>query len=171
MEDLRQTKEDLATLQRLRRALPADAPAYWRVQFEVQSLTARAWIAQAEGREEEALALMRSAADLEDGADKLPVTPGEILPARELLADMLLEQHRPRQAVEEYDAVLRAAPNRFNALFGAGTAAERMGDRARARAYYEALVAQSELSEGGRPALGHARGFLSDSAGGDPRRP
>ena len=165
MGDAEHAKEDLRALQELRRALSQDAHTYWRAQLKVQDQAAQAWIAQAEGREEEALALMRSAADLEDGGDKLPVTPGEVVPARELLADLLLEQHRNREALAEYEAVLGAAPNRFNALYGAGTAAERMGDRPTARVHYEQLVAQSSPPDGHRPSAGHARDFLSQPVG------
>ena len=160
--DSKQATVELKTLQKLRQALPADASAYWHAQFEVQTNAAGAWIAHAEGRKEEALTLMRSAADLEDSVDKLPVTAGEVLPARELLADMLLEQGDAARALEEYEAVLQVAPNRFNALYGAGSAAHRMGDEVKARFYYEALVAQSKLSDGTRPALEYARDFLSN---------
>ncbi len=160
MGDPEQAKEELKVLRELRRGLPADASAYWRSQLEVQTLAAEAWIAHAEGREHEALTLMRSAADLEDSVDKLPITPGEVLPARELLADMLLEQGDAAAALEEYMAVLRAAPNRFNALVGAGSAADQVGDATTARFHYEALLAQSELSDGTRPELVRARDFL-----------
>ena len=105
---------------------------------------------------------MRAAADPEDSVDKLPITPVEVIPARELLADLLLEQDDAARALGEYEVVLRAAPNRFNALFGAGSAADRMGDRVKAKFYYEALVAQSNLSDGTRPALAHARAYLSE---------
>ena len=159
---MEQATAELKTLRRLRQALPADASAYWHAQLEVQTNAAEAWIAHAEGRKEEALTLLRSAADLEDSVDKLPITPGEVLPARELLADMLLEQDNVAKALEEYKTVLRAAPNRFNALYGAGSAADRMGDEVKARFYYEALLAQSKLSDGTRPALEYARDFLSN---------
>jgi len=164
MGDSKQATAELKTLRKLRQALPADASAYWHAQFEVQTNAADAWIAHAEDRKEEALTLMRSAADLEDSVDKLPITAGEVLPARELLADMLLEQGDAARALEEYEAVLLAAPNRFNALFGAGSAADRMGDEVKARFYYEALLAQSKLSDGTRPALEYARDFLSDQS-------
>jgi len=160
--DSEQATVELKTLQKLRQALPADASAYWHAQLEVQINAADAWIAHAEGRKKEALTLMRSAADLEDSVDKLPITAGEVLPARELLADMLLEQDDAARALEEYEAVLQVAPNRFNALYGAGSAAHRMGDEVKARFYYEALVAQSKLSDGTRPALEYARDFLSN---------
>jgi len=64
---------------------------------------------------------MRSAAELEESMDKSPVTPGAVVPARELLAELLQEQKQPQQAVTEYDAVLKVAPNRFNALWGAAS--------------------------------------------------
>jgi Tfp pilus assembly protein PilF len=163
MGDPEQAKTELKMLRKLRQALPADASAYWHAQLEVQTNAADAWIAHAEGRAKDALTLMRSAADLEDSVDKLPITPGEVLPARELLADMLLEQDDAARAFEEYEAVLRAAPNRFNALFGAGVAADRMGDRVKANFYYEALITQSDLSGETRPALVQALEYLSAS--------
>jgi len=161
MGDPEQAKTELKMLRKLRLALPADASAYWNAQLEVQTNAADAWIAHAEGRAKDALTLMRSAADLEDSVDKLPITPGEVLPARELLADMLMEQDDAAGALEEYEAVLRAAPNRFNALFGAGSAADRMSDSVKAKFYYEALLAESDLSDRTRPALAHAREYLS----------
>jgi len=163
MGDPEQAKIELKMLQKLRRALPADAKAYWQAQLEVQANTADAWIAHAEGRAKDALTLMRFAADLEDSVDKLPITPGEVLPARELLADMLLEQDDPNRAFEEYEAVLRAAPNRFNALFGAGAAADRMGDPVKAKFYYAALLTQSSWAHGTRPGLAHAREYLAEN--------
>jgi tetratricopeptide (TPR) repeat protein len=120
---------------------------------------------------DEGLTLMRSAADLEDSVDKLPITPGEVLPARELLADMLLEQDDAAAALEEYVAVLRAAPNRFNALFGAGSAADQVGDGKKARFYFDAFLAQSESSDGMRPELAHARDFLKSLSGAGPMTP
>ncbi len=161
MGDPGQAMAELKVLQELRQALPSDVNAYWATQLEVQTNAAKAWIAHAQGRKEAALVLMRSAADLEDGVDKIPLTAGEVLPARELLADMLLEQGDAATALTEYEAVLHMAPNRFNALFGAGTAAARIDDSEMAKFYYEALLAQSELSDGVRPALKHARDFLA----------
>ncbi len=113
---------------------PVPGPYAWQVQVESMRAAAAAWLAYAEGRKDEALAIARSAADLDAKAGKHPVTPGAILPARELLADMLLEMGRPGEALAEYQASLREAPGRFNSLYGAGRAAElarsaREGDR------------------------------------------
>jgi hypothetical protein len=94
----------------------------------VQADAVRSWILLAEGREAEALASAAGAADREDAVDKHPVTPGEVLPARELYADMLLEAGHDRASLEQYQRVLNGSPNRLNALLGAAKAAGRVGD-------------------------------------------
>ncbi len=134
--------------------------AYWAKQVEIQRLAAQAWLERAEGRGEEGLATMRAAAELEATTGKHPVTPGEILPARELLADMLLEADRPAEAKAAYEATLARSPDRFNALYGAARAAELAGDREAARGYFEALVANSDGGAGGER-IAHARRFLA----------
>lgn len=104
-------------------------------------LAAAAWLALGEGKKDEALKLARAGADLDDRVGKHAVTPGAVLPARELLGDLLLELKRPAEALPEYDASLRTAPNRFNGLYGAARSAELSGDKAKARQYYGQLVA------------------------------
>ncbi len=115
-----QAEHQLATL---RDAAKPDSP-YWSSQIEVQRQEVAAWITDASGNHDEAAAQMRSAADLEESMDKDAVTPGAILPAREMLAEMLLLERHPREALAEYEAVLKLAPKRFNALHGAARAAE-----------------------------------------------
>lgn len=107
-----------SALTRYVESLARDGDAVWRSQVTVQQMTVTAWRQFAEGRRDEALTMMRSAADEEDRSIKPAVTPGALLPARELLADMLLEMHRPQDALTEYKAVLAVAPNRRNALAG-----------------------------------------------------
>jgi tetratricopeptide (TPR) repeat protein len=103
---------------------------------------------------------MRQAADLEDKNDKHIVTPGRILPARELLGDMLLEMKRPADALKEYEASQRREPNRFRGLYGAAKAAEQAGDAAKAKRYYSQLV--KVASKGGpRPELDAAKKYLA----------
>jgi tetratricopeptide (TPR) repeat protein len=114
---------DVERLQQLRQKLTEQKNAYWADQVEVQRRAADGWIARAEGRNEEALALMRSAAELEDSMDKSPVTPGSIIPAREMYADLLLELNQPQKALEAYKATLKDSPGRRNALAGAERAA------------------------------------------------
>jgi Tfp pilus assembly protein PilF len=133
----------------------------WATQVQIQRDAAAAWLAQAEGKSGEAERLMRAAAGLEDSTDKHPVTPGAILPAREMLGDLLIELKRPAQALKEYEAVLRTAPNRFNSLYGAAHAAELTGNRQKARAYYTKLTTICSHGAGQRPELQLAKGYLA----------
>jgi hypothetical protein len=132
---------------------------YWAEQVRIQEEIAIAWLTFASDSHQEALELMRAAADHEDSTDKHPVTPGVAIPARELLADMLLEAQRPAAALTEYEAVLRAAPNRFNALLGAAKAAQSAGETSKARSYYSRLL---EIARGStRPELQQAAAYLA----------
>ncbi|HXB55157.1 MAG TPA: hypothetical protein VN461_10265 [Vicinamibacteria bacterium] len=117
---------------------------YWAGQLKIQQLEVAAWIARAEGQPE-ARKLMRAAADLEDSTEKHPVTPGPLLPARELLADLLMDLGEPAPALTEYEASMKIAPGRLNSLAGALRAAEGSADCARAamlRAKLEGLSAK-----------------------------
>jgi tetratricopeptide (TPR) repeat protein len=120
-----------------------------------------AWIAFAEGNPADALTHMRKSADLQD-----KVGQGEVdIPAREMLADILLELGRPQQALVEYKEALRLSPNRFNGLFNAGVAAEAMGDRAQAKSYYAALLQSTDNgSRSARPEFDHVKAFESTPA-------
>lgn len=120
----------------------------------------RAWIAYAEGRGVEAIALMTEAADLEAGTEKNPVTPGEVLPAGELLGDMLLEAGRAEEALEAYERAMERTPNRFNSLFGAARAAEAAGTTEAAVQYYRSLIDLADGAESRRAELDRARAFL-----------
>jgi hypothetical protein len=104
---------------------------------------------------------MRAAADHEDQTEKHVVVPGPILPARELLGDLLLELGQPTEAVPQYEASMAREPNRFRSLYGAGLAAERAGDRVRARGHFEKLVAICVQSDSPRSELVHARQVLA----------
>jgi len=128
---------------------------YWADQIEVQRREVAAWIAQAAEDHESAIAGMRSAAELEESMDKDPITPGAITPAREMLAELLAMNHRPREALAEYEAVLRIAPKRFNAVYGAAAAAEAAGDAMKAAGYYRSLAAIAKSDE--RPEVAAAR--------------
>ncbi len=85
-------------------------------------------------------AWMKAAADMEDGTEKHPVTPGEIIPARELLGDMLLDMNKPAEALEAYKSVLQTHPNRFNGLYSVGLAAQRSGNKEEAKMYFQKLL-------------------------------
>jgi len=154
-------QKGLQELASLRDALVQTKEAYWAEQVEIQQEVATAWLMLAEGKKDEALEKMRRAADHEGATDKHPVTPGVVLPARELLGEMLLELNQPAQAVVEFEATLRDAPNRFNALAGAARAAALSGDRKKANEYYAKLLAQCEHADGDRPELRSAKVFLA----------
>jgi tetratricopeptide (TPR) repeat protein len=123
-------------------------------------LTASGWILLAEGRAQQALDDMRQAADIEDRNEKHLVTPGRIVPARELLGEMLLQLKRSAEALKEFEASQAREPNRFRGLHGAALAAVQAGDQAKARVYYGRLV---ELAAQGdmRPELAAARTWLA----------
>jgi len=154
-------RKDIARLEVLRDALIAAKQGYWAEQVEIQRQVAAAWVARAEGKHQEALQLMRAAADREDATEKHPVTPGPIVPARELLGEMLLELGDPRQALKEFEASHRVEPNRFKGLYGAARAAELSGDREKARTYYASLLALCEKADTERPELKEAKAFLA----------
>jgi tetratricopeptide (TPR) repeat protein len=155
--NLAAAKQAAGRLQALKDAIPPKLK-YWRDPVEAQRRAALAWIAQAEGRKADALGLLRSAADLEDATDKHPVTPGAILPAREQLGDLLMEQGQPDAALPEYEKALKVAPNRFNALAGAARAARGSGQPKLAAGYYRDLLGASKTGE--RPEVQEARAYL-----------
>jgi tetratricopeptide (TPR) repeat protein len=154
-------RKDMARLEVLRGTLDAAKQSYWAEQVEIQRQVAGAWVARAEGRDQEALQLMRAAADREDATEKHPVTPGPIAPARELLGEMLLELGDPAQALKEFETSHRVEPNRFRGLYGAARAAELSGDPEKARTYYAGLMALCEKADTERPELKEAKVFLA----------
>ncbi len=133
----------------------------WAAQVEIQRLAAEGWLRSAEGKPAEAERLLRAAADLEGSTDKHPVTPGSILPAREQLADLLLERGKAGEALREYEASLKTAPARYRSFAGAAQAAEKAGDQAAARAWYVRLAELCGPAASGRPELERARTLLA----------
>lgn len=154
-------EREIAALEQLRQKLAASrTPPYWTAQAETQLLAARAWVQFSAGQTESAIAAMRKAAEIEATTDKEAVTPGEVLPAGDLLGDLLLEAGKPKDALAAFEAVLAASPNRFNTVYGAGLAAERASDAATARRYYEQLVVLGKDADAGNEQLAHARRYL-----------
>jgi tetratricopeptide (TPR) repeat protein len=131
--------------------------SYSAEQVDMQRETVTAWIEFAEGKTEEALRRMRAAAEHEDASEKLPVTPGAIVPARELLGEMLLEAKQPAPALEAFETSLKLAPERFNSLVGAARAAQRAGEPQKAKSYYTKLLSNCRLSDGERAELSEAQ--------------
>jgi hypothetical protein len=116
--DLPKAKASIDSLASIQQRLTAKGEGYWAEQVAIQHLEAQAWLDLAEHRENDALMHMREATAREDATEKSSVTPGPLAPARELLGDMLIELHRPAEAVVEYRATLQKEPNRRHALRG-----------------------------------------------------
>jgi tetratricopeptide (TPR) repeat protein len=159
--DLAEARKDGEQLETLHKALLAANNTYWATEVEIQRLAVAGWIALGEGKSEDALKLMRAAADLEDRNEKHIVTPGRIVPARELLGEMLLELKQPQAALKEFEASQQREPNRFRNYLGAARAAEMAGDRAKAAAYYQKLLALAKDADPGRPELATAKKFVA----------
>jgi Flp pilus assembly protein TadD len=151
--DLAAARKDADQLEVQHKALLAAKNNYWATEVEIQRLAAAGWIALGEGKNEEALKFMRAAADLEDRNEKHIVTPGRIVPARELLGEMLLELKQPQAALKEFEASQLREPNRFRNYLGSARAAEMAGDGAKAAAYYQKLLALAKDGDGTRPEL------------------
>jgi hypothetical protein len=139
--DLETGRQAVAKLAAIQTALQGQKGFDWATQVEIQRRAAAGWLARAENKNDEAVSLMRSAADLEDATDKHPVTPGSILPAREQLADLLAELGQPAAALTEYEGSLRSAPARFNSYDGAARAAQAAGEPEKAKIYHAQLAA------------------------------
>ena len=158
--NLQGAKEEFAKLQQLRDTLRNQKDFYKSKQVEVQMKAGEAWLQFASGKKTEAFTLMKAAADMEDSTTKHPVTPGEVLPARELYADMLLQAQQYENAFQEYEIALKKSPNRFNSLYGAGVAAEKF-DKQKAIVYYKKLLEIAGAENDQRPELADVRSLLA----------
>ena len=158
--DVSGAEKEVQKLALLRDRLVQAKNTYWADQVEVQHRAATALVARAQGRNQEALNLLRSAVDLESSMDKHPVTPASVIPARELLGELLLELNQPKEAVQEFEGTLTAEPNRFRSLYGAARAAEVSGDLDKAQALYTRLLSLCDHADTQRPELQQAKAFL-----------
>jgi hypothetical protein len=145
----------------IRDALPVTRDYDWAGSIGAQLEAARALVIFAGGKKDEGLRLLREAAGHEDAVDKHPVTPGALLPVREILADLLLETGEAAQALREYQTVLKNAPRRFNATAGAAKAAVKSGQAAEARSYARQLLDMTRDADTSRPELVWARSYVA----------
>jgi hypothetical protein len=159
--DIDAAGKEVGKLASIQKALADAKESYWANQVEIQRRAAAAWLAKAEGKNEAALKLMGSAADLEDSTEKHPVTPGAVIPARELLADMLIELNQHEKALGQFESSLRNSPNRFNAFYGMVRAAKMLGDRQRLNTLYAELMELCVKADVERPELKEAKESLS----------
>lgn len=161
LNDLASAAQESTQLAALRDALAEKKDTYWSNQVEVQRLGVDAWIAFERGNRDDALKSMRAAADLDDSMEKHIVTPGAIVPARELLGDMLREAGRPAEALAAYDASAKREPLRLRGLYGSAKAAAAAGDRERARANYEKLASLANGTTATRSEFLEAKAYLA----------
>jgi tetratricopeptide (TPR) repeat protein len=159
--DLDGARKAIARMQQLRDATKEPKFDYFKSHLELQMQAALAWVAAAEGKKNDAIDMLRRAADSEDILGKHPVSPGAFVPIREQLGALLLEMGQPTEAQREFEAALKIYPGRFRGLYGAAQAAELAGDNQGASRYYTKLAAQTSKAGGSRHELNHVREFLS----------
>jgi tetratricopeptide (TPR) repeat protein len=155
-----QARKDIAEMELIRQEMLKNKKTSWAGVVEGSEKEARAWVAHAEGKDEAAIQTLRAMADHEESTGDEP----EDIPAREMLADLLLEAKHPEQALAEYEAALKFNPNRFNGLYGAASAAELAGKNEKASAYYAQLVKICAGSNSDRPELGRAKSLLAKTS-------
>lgn len=154
-------RQEASQLAKLKQDMLAAKLFYWAEQTDIQLKAVEAWALRAEGKNSVGLEMMKDAADHEDRTEKNVVTPGPIKPARELLAEMLMEVGQPAQALTEFEGVLKKEPNRLGATVGAARAAELTGDRTKARLHYTSTVRLLNVADAGRPELKMANDYLA----------
>ena len=159
--DVTAARQDLTRLNALKEAMTAAKIGYWPAQTDFQIKALDAWIALAEKRDDEAVQLMRAAAEAEEASDKHPVTPGNVVPSRQLLGEMFMALDQPALALAEFERSLKRDANRFRGIYGAARAAEAAGNREAAKVYYTKLQTLSAGRDTERPELARARVFLS----------
>ena len=142
---------------------------YFKRHLDLQIQAASAWVTYSEGKKDEAINLLRRAADAEDILGKHPVSPGALVPAREQLGDLLLTLNRPKEAQREFEAALKIYPGRFRGLYGAAQAAKQIGEKEKADRYYAKLIEQTAKADGSRTELAELRKYrTADSASTQP---
>lgn len=158
--DLDLARAEIALLESSQKKLTTAGDKYSANQVMIQTKAAQAWLYFAEGNNEAAIALMEEASKMESATAKHPVTPGEVLPASELLGDMYLAMRKPAQALEAYQLNLRDHPNRFNGIYGAAVASKMLEDREGAVLYYQKLINLTKSADSDRSEVLEAKKFV-----------
>ena len=162
--DIEGARKAIARMQELRDATKDPKFDYFKKHLDLQMQAGSAWIAASEGKKNEAIEMLRQAADAEDILGKHPVSPGAFVPIREQLGSLLLEAGQSKEAQREFETALKIYPGRFRGLYGAARAAEQTGDKENASRYYAKLAAQTAKSSGSRDELNHVREFRTAQA-------
>ncbi|MGI9533946.1 MAG: tetratricopeptide repeat protein [Thermodesulfobacteriota bacterium] len=161
--DTESAKKDKAKLDELYVATVNNGEQYWSVIVDAQRQTVDAWITYSGGNKDKGLQMMMTAADLEDSVDKHPVTPGSVMPARDMLGDMFLLSNKPGDALSAYEASLKISPNRFYSLYGAGYAAETAGDTEKAEKFYSELIDLRAKADSESDRVKHAKNYTQNN--------
>ncbi len=159
--DVAAAQADVAKLIEIRAGLEKANQSYWAGQVEIQALAAQAWIAQGQGKPEEALKFMRAAAELEDGSEKHVAMENRLYPMRELLGDLLMEQGQAAEALKTYETSMKNARERLRGFYGAAKAAEASGDKQKATKYFTELLRLTKNADTDRPEIGAAKQALA----------
>ena len=159
--DIAAAEKDALRLEAQQKALTESKNNYWATEVEIQRIATAAWIAKGKGQPDEALRLMRGAADLEDKNEKHIVTPGRLMPARELLGEMLLDLKQPAAALKEFEQSQVREPNRLRGYAGAATAAAAAGDADKARLHYAKLIELTRDADTPLPEIARAKIYLA----------
>ena len=157
--DLVGARKAIARMQELRDTTKDAKFDYFKRHLDLQMQSASAWIAHVEGKNDEAIEMLRKAADAEDVLGKHPVSPGAFIPIREQLGTLFLELKRPKDAQLAFEGALKIYPKRFRALYGAAQAADSNADKEKARAYYTQLAAQTANADVSRDEVKRIRAY------------
>ena len=152
-----QAEKDIAEIEHIHKVYLDKKATYFAGMIDDSRKQAAAWLAHAQGKNEEAIRMLREVADKEDKLGREPT----VVPTREMLADMLLEMKRPAESLAEYETDLKLNPNRFSGLYGAARAAEAAGQTDKANTYYIHLVKMCAASSSKRPELEQAKTLLA----------
>lgn len=157
-------EKELEILVSLKNKLKENENNYEAGQVTIQIEAIKGWIEYSKGNSEKAIEYMKIASDLESKTSKAAVTPGEIIPADELLADLYLALNRPQEALESYEVNLKGHPFRFNGIYGAAKAAQKLNDTQLAAYYFNQLVELSSETNSLRPEVLEAKDFLASNS-------
>src|SRR6476660_431955 len=157
--DLDGARKAMDRMRHLRDATSDPKFDYFKGQLDQQMEAASAWVAYGENKREDAVSILRRAADAEDILGKHPVSPGALVPAREQLGDLLIALDRPKEAPQEFEAALKIYPGRFRCLYGAAQAAKLIGEKEKADRYYAKLIEQTAKADASRSELAELREY------------
>jgi len=162
-DNIKKATNELDTLKSLHAILQKNKnKANESAQVLVQIKASEAWIEYKQGNKEKAVGLMTTAANMEDRMEKHPVTPGEIIPIREQLGELLLEMNKPVPALAAFESNLKTHANRFNSLYGAGMAARKAGNNEKATMYFDKLLKIAGINKSSRQELLHIKSLAKN---------